>query len=601
MTFSPTVVTAGAPATTLTMRYYAPAAASFSGDIAMVIPTSGAPGTGFRPVPSRANVVVRRGTCTSAALAPVPFTAVTNSSYPGDSPGTGINLTATCPAGKSFFVTYAGATAPRVAQGYTIFATAAGAPLKTQRQLSVVPGEATSLALSAPATTAAGVPFAVGFTAKDRYKNIATSYGGTITLTSDDPRASTLAQFSFTPGGTGGTHTFTGVTLRSTGRRTITVTGTTPTTLTGRTSLWVTAEPRAFAVAYAFGDSSSGQLGSGADGTEPTPVLVDSDTHWASIEAGTAHMVAVKTDGTLWTWGNNETGQLGDGTTTTRSNPVRVGTDRDWASVSAGSYSSAAVKKDGTLWTWGSNASGELGTGADRPNNLTPARVGTGTRWASVSAGATHMAAVTTDGTLWTWGNNPSGGLGDGTTTSRSTPAEVGVGTHWASVVAGSMSTAAIATDGTLWTWGWNAHGQLGDGTTTDRFTPVQVGTEAGWVQVAVGYTHMLAVKADATVWSWGRNWLGQLGDGTTADRWAPVPVGTGGDWASVSAGSHHSLAIATDGTLWSWGYNGFGQLGDGTFTGRPAPGQVGTDGGWVAVTAGESSTVALLAAAGTS
>jgi alpha-tubulin suppressor-like RCC1 family protein len=180
----------------------------------------------------------------------------------------------------------------------------------------------------------------------------------------------------------------------------------------------------------------------------------------------------------VWTWGMNSSGQLGDGTVTSRSSPgTTAGGGTNWSSVSIGQQHSAAIKTDGVLWTWGNNACGRLGDSTITARS-SPGTIASGTNWSSVSSGLYHTAAIKTDGTLWTWGSNAYGRLGDGTTTYRSSPGTTaGGGTNWSSVSGGQSHTAAVKTDGTLWTWGNNACGRLGDSTITARSSP---GTTAG-------------------------------------------------------------------------------------------------------------------------
>jgi len=251
--------------------------------------------------------------------------------------------------------------------------------------------------------------------------------------------------------------------------------------------------------------------------------------------------------------------------------------------LAAGWYHSLAIKTDGSLWAWGYNGAGQLGDGTTT-QRLTPVQVLT--EVAAVVAGFEHSLAIKTDGSLWAWGVNYYGGLGDGTTTNRSTPVQVLTGV--AAVSGGGYHSLAIKTDGSLWAWGANVYGQLGDGTRTNRSTPVQVLT--GVAAVEAGYEHTLALKTDGSLWAWGDNGYGQLGDGTTTDRWTPVHILTG--VTAVSVGWYHSLAIKTDGSLWAWGYNGGGQLGDGTTTKRLTPVQVLT--GVAAVSAGAVHTLAI-------
>ncbi len=324
-------------------------------------------------------------------------------------------------------------------------------------------------------------------------------------------------------------------------------------------------------------------------GADITNVIVTCELPWTSVAAGSSYTVAIKVDGTLWAWGLNSSGQLGDGTTTDQHAPKQIGTDH-WASVAAGSYSSShtvAIKVDGTLWAWGSNSNGELGDGTTTDQHA-PKQIGID-HWASVAAGSFHAVAVKTDGTLWAWGFNCYGQLGDGTTTDQHAPKQIG-SDHWTSVAAGTYHTVAVKTDGTLWAWGYNYHGELGDGTTTDQHAPKQIRTDL-WASGAAGAFHNAAVKTDGTLWAWGWNFAGQLGDGTTTDQHAPKQIGID-HWASVAAGTCHTVAVKADGTLWAWGT---GLLGDGTTANKKTLVPIGTD-HWASVSAGHDHTVAVKA-----
>ena len=278
----------------------------------------------------------------------------------------------------------------------------------------------------------------------------------------------------------------------------------------------------------------------------------------------------------LWTWGSSSSGQLGDGTTIDKSSPVTtVAGGTNWKQVAGGPAHTAAVKTDGTLWTWGSNGSGQLGDGTTS-SRLSPATTaGGGTNWKQIACGHAHTAAIKTDGTLWACGYNGSGQLGDGTIVNKSSPVTTsGGGTNWKQVAGGGYHTAAIKTDGTLWTCGSNSSGQLGTGNTSSYSSPVTTaGGGTNWKQVACGTYHTAAVKTDGTLWAWGRNNYGRLGDGTTANKSSPVTTAGGGtNWKQVACGEAHTAAIKTDGTLWTCGYNLKGQLGDGTTSSRLSP-----------------------------
>src|SRR5581483_5454341 len=188
--------------------------------------------------------------------------------------------------------------------------------------------------------------------------------------------------------------------------------------------------------------------------------------------------------------------------------------------------------------------------------------------------GESHSLAVTTDGSVWAWGGNGSGQLGDGTTTDRATPARVGGLERVTPVAAGGgpygSHSLALDADGTVWAWGDNSHGELGDGTTTSHPTPTRVAGLGRVTAIAAGDAHSLALLDDGSVWAWGNNDAGQLGDATTDARPRPVQVRGLERVTAIAAGTYFSLALTNDGSVWAWGANGSGQLGHDTSTSCP-------------------------------
>ena len=261
--------------------------------------------------------------------------------------------------------------------------------------------------------------------------------------------------------------------------------------------------------------------------------------------------------------------------------------------IAAGYGYSLALKNDGTVWAWGDNEAGQLGDGTTTQRNAA-VQVSGLAGVSAIAAGYMHSLALKSDGTVWAWGLNNHGQLGDGTQTDRYIPVQVPGLTDVIAIAAGEYHCLALKNDGTVWAWGDNEFGQLGDGSTTDRHTPVQVSGLSGVIAVAAGGLYSLALKSDGTVWAWGDNYRGQLGDGSTTDRHTPVEVSSLTGVTAISAGYLHSVALKNDGTVWAWGYNNYGQLGDGSTTRRPTPVQVSGLTGVSAIEAGDQHCLAL-------
>jgi alpha-tubulin suppressor-like RCC1 family protein len=297
------------------------------------------------------------------------------------------------------------------------------------------------------------------------------------------------------------------------------------------------------------------------------------------LSAGFTVTCAIKVDGSLWCWGSNYDGQLGTGSFVGQSvRPVVLSTlGRNVVEVAVGDAKGCARDLHGALWCWGAYYVGD-GTNTTQ---LAPVEIASlGATLPGIAVGEDHICAITTDHALWCWGRNNFGQLGDGTTAPRPSPVQVtALGTEVVEVAASFERTCARKQDGTLWCWGYNGVGQLGDGTDTDRHTPVQVtALGASVTQVSTGYYHTCARTTDGAVWCWGANDSGQLGSDTT-DTLNPTQVSALGTsvtkLSSGSGGQIHSCAIETDHTLWCWGGNFEGELGNGTTVGSTTPIQV--------------------------
>ncbi|MBN8472036.1 RCC1 repeat-containing protein [Corallococcus exiguus] len=239
--------------------------------------------------------------------------------------------------------------------------------------------------------------------------------------------------------------------------------------------------------------------------------------------------------------------------------------------LAAGGAFSVALKQDGTVWTWGQNTYGQLGNGTTT-NRMTPGRVVLPTNVTEVVAGYAHVLALCDDGTVWAWGYNFNGAIGDGTFTDRTTPFHIQGLTGVTALAAGGYHSLALRADGTIWGWGDNSHGQLGTRAPQNPQMPEQINGITGATAIAAGWYHSVALKSDGTVWSWGENAYGQLGSPFVTDGRIPIQAHGLTNISSISAGTMHSLALKADGTVWAWGYNYDGQLGDGTETIRHTP-----------------------------
>ena len=369
--------------------------------------------------------------------------------------------------------------------------------------------------------------------------------------------------------------------------------------------------------AYAWGSNQHGQLGIGNTTKQNKPVKiplpdgVDSGFTYTQAAAGGFHVLAVGSDGIVYSWGANDHGQLGDGTTVERSKPQPVPDPNDTSQpfkavqVSAGAYDSAAISPVGHVYTWGSEGNsrdGNFNPSFTPPRKTpTPAAApdgsGQGLQAVRVSLGWSFIMALDEDGNVYAWGYNNYGQLGNNSTSSAytATPARVrdpnspndpGKGLQATQISAGTDHGLAIDRNGTVLSWGHNNSGQLGNGSTYDQPAPEPIKNPGGRgsftaVGISTGVIYSLAVDSSGNTWAWGYNAYGQLGNGDVFALLTPTrvrsPDPSAGASASlqatrVSAAQYHSLAIGQDGNAYAWGDNRLGQLGNGSLTQSRTP-----------------------------
>ncbi|WP_339352942.1 RCC1 domain-containing protein [Bifidobacterium indicum] len=346
---------------------------------------------------------------------------------------------------------------------------------------------------------------------------------------------------------------------------------------------------------YAWGGNDRGQLGDGTRSghADPAGAAIPAGVTVTQARAGRDYSVALDTAGRVWTWGDNTSGQLGRGSVggdDPTPAPAATGATR-FTQVSAGDAHVLALDTDGRVWSWGADAHGQLGDGGAGGASGTPAMrsMPSRARFTQVQAGGAHSLAVAGDGGLYAWGDDTHGQLGDNRTgvTSTATPVAVRApsdaarGFAWLGLAAGGDHSLAVGTStdtGSVYGFGSDRQGQLGDGRTgVDAALPVRpsLPTGAAITGLSAGGASSQALTGTGLLYAWGANDKGQLGDGTTTGRATPVGITIptrAGAWADTSIGAGHALGIDSAGGLRSWGGNDQGQLGDGTSTGRTTP-----------------------------
>jgi alpha-tubulin suppressor-like RCC1 family protein len=342
---------------------------------------------------------------------------------------------------------------------------------------------------------------------------------------------------------------------------------------------------------WVWGYNENGQLGLNQNGNYYSSPVQLPGKGWSNVFSSSYDDtgMGIRYNGELWMWGDNNYGPLGQNNQTKYSSPVQVpGTT--WAEVAVADNSPAGasvfgIKTDGTAWSWGNNLSGQLGQN-NRTSVSSPIQI-PGTTWKQASGCEKSIMAVKTDGTLWAMGGNENARLGLNTPVNSfySSPVQI-PGTTWNAIETRASCSMGSKTDGTIWMWGSNSGGALGQNNRTERSSPVQVGggTDWGITVHTMGSTagRIGAIKTDGTLWTWGSNSFGCLGLNQPHPSYVSSPTQVPGTtWKSLTISPHTGLATKTDGTLWAWGINSYGQLAQNDLVNRSSPVQIGSETNW--------------------
>lgn len=347
------------------------------------------------------------------------------------------------------------------------------------------------------------------------------------------------------------------------------------------------------ASAWCWGENNYGQLGLGTLVDSNLPGPVSGLGAVTAVAGGSEHACARLSDDSVQCWGRNTQGQLGDGTSVDRSVPGPVAGLTTVAQLALGGNitdgHSCARLTDGSLRCWGSNGDGQLGDGTTTDRLTATAVTGLPGPAIDVAPGGLHTCAVLFDGTVWCWGRNNYGQLGDGTGAGHAAPTAVIGLTTAIDVEAGPFHTCARLSDSSVECWGVDivelararrgsgggggpggSVGALGTIVESNPIADTIMGVRSG--RLALGVAHIISISSRGRISAWGLNNFGQLGDGTTSDSFRPTRTLTSGDGLSATSGWDHGCAVLTGGTLECWGRNSHGELGDGSMTNRLTP-----------------------------
>ena len=295
------------------------------------------------------------------------------------------------------------------------------------------------------------------------------------------------------------------------------------------------------------------------------PTQLNNQENWINIDCGDFYSAGIKSDHTFWTWGSNNHSALGNATFGDANIPTKINSDTNWIDLSAGANHCIAKKDDNTIWGWGHNAYSQLGNGGTLNSNI-PIKIGISNNWTKISAGCNHSNTQDNNQQYFGFGGNSTYQLLKNINCiSCDTPTSMPLDSTWEELFPSAYFTIGLKVNGTLFGWGFNLYGQLGNGSNINSPLPTQIGTNSLWESVSVGTNHCVAIQKDGTLWAWGQNNKGQLGNGSFVNSTVPIQIGIDTNWKKSISGASFSMAFKSDGSLWSWGDNSHGQLGDGS------------------------------------
>ncbi|MCU0328968.1 MAG: hypothetical protein MUE53_08255, partial [Chitinophagales bacterium] len=317
-----------------------------------------------------------------------------------------------------------------------------------------------------------------------------------------------------------------------------------------------------------WGDNGHGEVGRGQLNSGILPGNLNSDKNWYKINSGNYTSFLFKTNGTYWACGINVFGHLGGNNSTAKIFiPTNYTNLNNFITIESRGHHTLGIKHDSTLWVWGHNQFGQLGKGVSSPFDSTPAQITSLNKVLKVFPGFDNSFVLKSDSSLWAFGRNAFGGLGDGSEIDKFSPVLIDNNKNIKKVSSGLFHSILLRTNGTIWSTGRNIQGELGNNTYVNKTNFNQIGLNTDWVDISTGnefFGHTLAKKNNGSIWAWGYNQYGQLGDGSLINRNNPVQIGNQSDWDLISAGGYFSVATKNDGSVWAWGRNNKYQLGSG-------------------------------------